>query len=177
MRRPRQPSSLADLEETQGQFGRKLLGIRPGFCRKFVVSPTGCWEWQRGFTKSGYGELRVNRRNVKAHRLSWILHCGTIPTGLQVCHHCDNKRCVNPAHLFVGTGGDNARDARDKGIAYVARAKLTEVKVMAMRQRRVNGGSYGEIAKEFQVNRNSVPGIIKGRAWSHLPGLAVLIRK
>jgi len=78
--------------------------------------PDGCWEWTGARWVEGYGRLSLGPGvgPKKAHRLSWELHYGAIPDGLDVLHRCDNPPCVRPDHLFVGTQADNMRDARAK---------------------------------------------------------------
>lgn len=85
---------------------------------KAIPDPnSGCWLWVGALQNSGYGHVKIprSRKSTGAHRLSYMLHVGPIPDGMDVCHKCDTKTCVNPAHLFVGTRLENLRDCVAKG--------------------------------------------------------------
>lgn len=99
------------------------LSVKKRFFEKVnICAPRECWEWQASFYKCGYGQFSMcidgSWRPRQAHRMSWIIHCGQIPQGLLVCHSCDNKKCVNPHHLFLGTHKDNLRDMSSKGRSF-----------------------------------------------------------
>lgn len=80
-----------------------------------VERTSDCWLWHGTRDPHGYGILWVRGRNVRAHRLSWELHYGPVPAGMNVLHHCDNPTCVRPDHLFLGTHADNVADKVAKG--------------------------------------------------------------
>jgi hypothetical protein len=95
---------------------------------RYVSKPVleGCWEWTGAKDQSGYGRLASRtpdgrRTTVMAHRVSWEIHHGPIPPGLNPCHRCDNRGCSNPDHLFLGTQKDNVHDAIAKGRIRFAR--------------------------------------------------------
>ena len=74
-----------------------------------------CWEWQGALNSKGYGCIAIHKVSQLAHRVSYELTYGAIPDNFQVCHHCDNPRCIRPAHLFTGTASDNMQDMARKG--------------------------------------------------------------
>ncbi len=80
-----------------------------------VNKTDNCWEWNAGLFESGYGAFNFNGNAVTAHRLSYELIFGKITNELHVLHKCDNRKCVNPEHLYLGTQLDNARDMMDRG--------------------------------------------------------------
>jgi len=85
------------------------------FEEKFIRSD-GCWEWQASINEGGYGQMMMYdlRRPIVASRLSWMFYRGPIPDGMFVLHRCDNRKCVNPDHLFLGSAVDNSRDMVEK---------------------------------------------------------------
>lgn len=122
-----------------------------------------CWEWLAGKSAGGYGKFSIHYETWMAHRVVWILTYGPIPEGLCVCHHCDNKSCCNPYHLFLGTRGDNNRDAMRKGRKS---KKLTEDDVREIREIYAdNTQTQQDIADEFDVRVSQINKILRGRQW------------
>ena len=132
--------------------------------------PRQCWEWQSTKNNSGYGKFWLNGKTALAHRVAYELHNGPIPAGFQVRHTCDNKPCVNPSHLLVGTGKDNARDALDRDRyrrgSGNGRAKLTEPQVSEIRQCWANGETQVSMARRFGVSRAAIQWVLNGRSWA-----------
>lgn len=89
------------------------------FLRK-VAKSDGCWQWLASLRgKTGYGAFKIGGKVMDAHRISYMIHKGAIPLGMLVCHECDNRQCVNPEHLWLGTYSDNRKDALNKGRAII----------------------------------------------------------
>lgn len=118
------------------------------FMLKVAKQTDGCWHWTAAIIKSkGYGRSYwpQSKHGVDyAHRVSWMIHFGEIPTGMLVCHKCDVRKCVNPEHLFLGTAKDNTQDAVKKGRMKIPKAtyasdethqvaKLTNAQVILIR--------------------------------------------
>jgi len=128
----------------------------------------GCWEWQASL-KGGYGQFG---HGGLAHRVSWEMTRGPIPNGLYVCHRCDNRRCVNPDHLFLGTQRDNMSDAARKGRTAKGErqghAKLTAAAVAEIRSLHLAGVRQKEIAALFGLAKGHTNRIVHRAAWAHV---------
>lgn len=136
-----------------------------------------CWEWTAGTFHTGYGAVKVmeSGRWVRrgAHRLSYRLTKGEIPQGLVVMHRCDNRKCVRPEHLELGTQTDNVHDRDEKGRAPHGEqhqdAKLTDAQVIEIRARYASGTAGQEqLAAEYGVSPSAIWQVVTGRKWKHL---------
>lgn len=121
---------------------------------------TGCWVWPFG-TDDRYGTLVINGRDEGMHRAAAILD-GLDPTGLCVCHKCDNMRCCNPDHLFLGSQADNLADMKRKGRLVGAPAKVTDAEVSTIRQMYADGGNQYQIAVRFGISQSHVSALVNG---------------
>jgi hypothetical protein len=158
---------------------------------RYVRKTDSCWLWTGALNHKGYGMLSVNNSKAAAHRLSWEMANGPIPNGLFACHNCpsgDNPRCVNPAHLFLGTQDDNMKDASRKGRIRATRcrgdrqwqnlhperrmrgeangrARLSEEQVRAIR---ADARKQADIAAAFGVSKSLVAQIRRREIWRHV---------
>lgn len=137
------------------------------------MEPGKCWNWRGAGTQDGYGQLSIRHRPVLAHRLAYAIHNGTDPGHLSVLHQCDNPRCCNPEHLFLGTQRKNMRDMQAKRRnpvgSHHGRAKLSEAAVQRIRASLASGVKAQELADTYGVTQAMISHIKTGRAWKWLP--------
>jgi len=122
-----------------------------------------CLEWQGPYYPNGYGKMSFLYKRHLAHRVSYELAFGVAPGALLVCHHCDNKKCVNPNHLFLGTAGDNNKDRARKGRNnHGKKATLTVEDVCAIRS---SEESSGDLAKRYSVDPKHIWQVRTRKRW------------
>lgn len=154
---------------------------------KSIPEPnSGCWLWLGATNRNGYGHAKVerSRKSTGAHRLAYEIANGPIPPGMDVCHKCDTRCCVNPAHLFVGTRKENLRDCVAKGRnsrgdehgrllagELSPHAKLTWPQVRRIRADAARGVDKKELAKAYGVCPENIAQILTFRSWKHDPQL------
>lgn len=163
--------SLSELEQTVARFWSK------------VQKTDTCWVWSGARNSGGYGQFKFDGKQQAASRVSYVLAHGPIEPGLFVCHRCDNRACVRPDHLFLGTPQDNRDDCERKGRHAIgartrpetrakgeqhARARLTDEKVREIRRRLEAGDSLGFLAARFGVTKVAIRFIGMRRTWKHV---------
>ena len=130
-----------------------------------------CWEWT-GTRRGGrwnYGLAQIRGKEWRAHRLSYVFYIGPIPERMQVCHHCDNPPCINPAHLFLGTNADNVHDCMAKGRdrkgdrrgerSFHKLSLSDAIQILRSPERVV------DLAKIYGVTKTTICDIRRGRTW------------
>lgn len=169
------------------QPGKPVRPLAERFWLK-VERGNGCWSWTGNCQHDGYGVIRLLNKTLVAHRVSWELHRGPIPVGLSVLHHCDNRPCVRPDHLYLGTQVENGADMVRRGRSakgarspmrlhpesrlYGERnheAKLTTDDVRDIRQRyETRSALMPTMAREYGVTTTQIWRIVHRMTWKHI---------
>ncbi len=152
-----------------GGYGPQPIPVKHRIRGSVKLNDAGCWILKRSLNGGGYPRIWDGYRVRVAHRVSYEVFIGAIPNGLYVLHKCDNKRCVNPKHLFTGTQSDNMKDSSKKGrISYGDShhtSKLNAIKVRQIRGGRAFGFSNYSLAKHHGVHESTIRDVISGRTW------------
>jgi hypothetical protein len=154
---------MANKNGRKGSLAERLLAKRN-------VTESGCWEWTGHIMTNGYGQIGSGKTVLLTHRASYTEFVGEIPEGLYVCHKCDNRKCFNPDHLFVGTHNENMIDMINKGRqrslagVHSPNAKLTTEQIQEIRERYIPYVTTTELAKEFGISKQYV-GQIARKEW------------
>lgn len=153
----------------------------PSFLERFwskvdLSNTSGCWNWTASTNHKGYGQINSGKKVLRAHRVSYEMTNGLIPKGLNVLHSCDNRKCVNPAHLRIGTSKENTNDMDSRGRRVNspqpgennAQAKLTEKEVLMIRTQHAQGVSQRALGREYGVDNTTISLIVTRKKWKHI---------
>ena len=161
-------------------YGSVCSGIEAAtqarFMSKVSKAESGCWEWTGATNSSGYGKFGAGGKRgatLLAHRVSYLMHLGGIPGGMYVCHRCDNRICVNPGHIFLGTPTENNRDMVSKGRQRGydrsgegnPAAKITLVQAREIRALVASGKKRSDVAVEYGISYGHVGQIVTRKSW------------
>lgn len=141
---------------------------------KSVIKSENCWDWKGVSHHSGYCHMNYDGKDMGIHRVSWLLYHGNIPHGINILHKCDNRRCSNPDHLFLGTSKDNHDDMVNKGRKNSPsgenhhNSKLTSEKVKKIKELLILGVTSSRICRDFNMSKGAIEGIKLGKTWKHV---------
>lgn len=153
------------------------------FKNKFIVAQNGCHEWIGAMQSNGYARFSAFGRSMYAHRFSALLKFGIVKSSIDVCHKCDNRKCVNPDHLFLGTRKENMQDAVSKGrqakgdklsVLHTGDkcsfTKLTYAQVDEIRRLKQEGLKTKTISALFNVSADNIRKIVRFDTWRSANG-------
>lgn len=156
----------------------KLVRFSSRIRASIALDQAGCWLWTKSKARNGYGSFALGGgSSARAHRISYLVFRGPIPDGMDVCHRCDVRSCVNPDHLFLGTRSENLIDASKKGrLSRIHQkrgsqhpsAKLCEADVLLIRRRLDSGHSRMLIARDYGVSDVLIGLIARRKNWRHI---------
>lgn len=141
------------------------MTLKGHLLRNVQINQNGCWNWIRSVGFHGYGQIKIRGRNYSCHRIIWTIFKGKIPKGLFVLHRCDNRKCINPTHLFLGTNADNMRDAAQKN-RFVHKLEIAEVS--EVRRLSKEGFKQVRIASILGICQGHVSKILNRKRRKHI---------
>lgn len=164
---------FADITHPIRSVNEKSALSMPGrFLSKLVFGANECWYWRGHVDAIGYGRFQYKGEN-KAHRVSYLIFKGEIPNGMKVLHKCDNRQCVNPDHLFIGSQADNVADMIAKGRNKTnplygsanPMSKANDEIVQAIREEVAAGAKQIDMAKKYGLSAMTISRIVRKETW------------
>lgn len=137
-------------------MARPAVNAMDRFVPKFNIVESGCHEWNAALHRDGYGKFYFRGKDVASHRASYILNVGEVPEGLMVLHKCDNRKCVNPNHLYIGTAKQNVKDMHERTSWYGNMKYTRETVDECFRLYYEEGLTQTEIAKRLGMSQTNV---------------------
>jgi hypothetical protein len=157
---------------------QRNISLQEKFDSRYIPEPnSGCWLWLATLGNEGYGQIvAFNKRVSLAHRLSWELHTGEDPGEFKVCHRCDNRICVNPEHLFLGSDAENVADKVNKnrhakGIK-IHNAVLNDGIVRDMRRDWCSGETVASISRKYGFSHSATRSAVNRITWKHVKDIS-----
>ena len=139
---------------------------------KVEISISGCWEWQGSLSKSGYGKSSYLNKSWRSHRLMFFFEYGYEPK--MVLHECDNRRCINPDHLYAGDHHKNMADmvvrkrsCKPQGVKH-PQSKFKDSDILEMRSLYDDGSGIDYLSSKFKTHREYVRQIVQRKRWKHI---------
>lgn len=143
---------------------------------RVVIDPEGCWLWTGKVTGAGYGQIWLDGRSELVHRVAYMEHHGAIPPKMCVCHSCDNRPCVRPDHLWLGTYSENALDMHAKGRAPARPVPRRTFTVRDPEGNLITATGVGAFCHERGLSRAALVAVIAGKTLQHHGYRAVVTR-
>ena len=153
-------------------YWKNRIESGPARFERKIKKTNSCWIWAGTVNNVwGYGQFVCGKKQWRAHRYSWHLNRGPIPDGMEVCHSCDVRLCVNPDHLWLGTQLDNMRDMAKKGRSLNGQrnpmSKVSDSDVVEIRRLSATGVRQQDLADRFGLCQPHISGIINNKRRKH----------
>lgn len=144
-------------------MARPRSDAKKRFLAMVTYAANGCHEWKGTLHWGGYGKFHYEAGHIPAHRAAYLLFVGKIPEDALILHHCDNRKCVNPKHLYAGTHSDNAKDKIQRFGGMWGRMKYTQEQIEEAKRLYAKGMTQTAIAKQLGMDQTSVSRFVRNR--------------